>query len=76
MRVYFLIIYLNFNKIGDGEYTWADGRKYKGKWANNKMHGEGIFTWPDNKIYKGTEWIVKFILLNNIQQINRKLCWW
>lgn len=55
MRVYFLIIYLNFNKIGDGEYTWADGRKYKGKWANNKMHGEGIFTWPDNKIYKGTE---------------------
>ena len=36
-----------------GEYTWADGRKYRGQWLNNKMHGEGEYIWPDGKSYKG-----------------------
>ncbi len=39
--------------LGYGIYTWADDRKYKGYWVNNKMHGEGEFVWPDNKLYKG-----------------------
>ena len=28
-------------KHGYGEYTWADGRKYKGEWVNSKRHGKG-----------------------------------
>ena len=36
-----------------GCYIWADGRKYIGQWANNKMHGKGVFTWPDGRYYEG-----------------------
>ena len=24
-----------------GQYTWADGRRYYGEWANSKRNGEG-----------------------------------
>ena len=36
-------IMLMINKEGYGVFTWPDGRKYKGNWANGKQHGEGTF---------------------------------
>ena len=36
-----------------GFYKWADGRQYKGKWKNNKMHGHGVFEWWDGRKYIG-----------------------
>ena len=33
-------------KHGYGVYEWADGRVYKGKWTENKMHKEGTFIGP------------------------------
>ncbi len=38
---------------GQGTYSWADGRRYKGSWENNKMEGYGVFTWKDGRIYEG-----------------------
>ena len=35
-------------------YNWADGRKYKGDWRNNKMEGYGEFDWPDGRKYNGS----------------------
>ena len=28
-------------KHGHGVYTWANGQKYEGEWANGKQNGEG-----------------------------------
>lgn len=30
-----------------GSYTWADGRKYVGKWINSKRHGQGKIIYVD-----------------------------
>ena len=30
---------------GEGIITWEDGRKYEGKYYNDKKHGYGVFTW-------------------------------
>jgi hypothetical protein len=30
-------------KEGFGEYRWADGRIYKGQWAEGKMLSKGVF---------------------------------
>ena len=38
---------------GEGEYTWSDGRSYKGSWKNNKMNGTGLYKWPDGRKYEG-----------------------
>ena len=38
---------------GFGEFTWDDGRKYKGNYINDKKEGRGVFTWPDNRKYDG-----------------------
>lgn len=38
---------------GVGEFSWPDGRKYKGKYLDDKKHGHGIFEWPDAKKYEG-----------------------
>jgi hypothetical protein len=40
-------------ETGEGEYTWSDGRYYKGEWFGSKMNGKGIFTWPEGKKYIG-----------------------
>ena len=42
-------------KNGFGVYEWADDRKYKDEWQNNKMHDRGCFEWPDGRKYK-EEW--------------------
>ena len=34
-------------KHGHGVYTWADGRRYDGLWANGKQHGQGTYILPD-----------------------------
>ena len=36
-----------------GEYTWPDGRSFKGTWSNNKMNGRGVFVWKDGRKYEG-----------------------
>ena len=38
---------------GEGEFTWPDGRKYKGSYKNDKKEGYGEFFWADKRIYKG-----------------------
>ena len=34
-------------------YTWADGRRYIGKWKGNTPHGEGTMTYTDGDKYIG-----------------------
>jgi len=31
-------------KEGEGEFTWPDGRSYKGQWLAGRQDGLGIFT--------------------------------
>ena len=38
---------------GQGEYSFADGRKYIGEWKNNLKDGKGVFEWPDGQVYEG-----------------------
>ena len=40
-------------KHGQGSYTWADGRKYEGNWANGRQHGEGMYVTQDGVIKRG-----------------------
>jgi hypothetical protein len=37
-------------KEGYGEYSWHDGRMYKGNWKNGKMQGEGQLIGVDGKV--------------------------
>lgn len=30
---------------GQGEFTWADGRKFIGEFKAGVMHGYGVYTW-------------------------------
>jgi len=47
---------LDDKKHGEGEFTWPDGRKYKGQWENGKQHGKG--TYIDSKgVEKHGEWL-------------------
>jgi hypothetical protein len=38
----FLIILLK-KKLGKGEFTWSDGRRYIGDYLEDKKHGFGVF---------------------------------
>ena len=38
---------------GFGVFTWKDGQKYEGGFANNLKSGHGTFEWPDKRIYEG-----------------------
>ena len=38
---------------GKGIYTWPDGRKYTGDFANDKKEGHGIFKWADGRVFNG-----------------------
>ena len=38
---------------GFGEYTWPDGRVYKGNFANDNKQGDGILYYPDGSVYSG-----------------------
>ena len=41
---------------GKGTFTWADGRRYIGEYADDKKKGYGEFIWPDGRCYRG-EWL-------------------
>ena len=60
--------YLNDQKHGWGVFTWADGRKYEGFWAEGKQHGEGALMykgkckngiWINGKLAKSNEDMIK-----------------
>ena len=36
---------------GQGEFTWPDGRKYKGEWKDNLINGTGTYTWNTDDLY-------------------------
>jgi hypothetical protein len=38
---------------GIGEYRWADGRIYKGSWANDDRNGMGLLWYPNGSLYQG-----------------------
>lgn len=38
---------------GQGIYTWADGRKFEGDYADDQKNGKGSFYWPDGREYHG-----------------------
>ena len=38
---------------GFGQYTWADGRRYKGEYKDDKKHGYGEYIWADGREYCG-----------------------
>ena len=40
---------------GYGVYTYSDGRKYEGYYANDKREGQGKYKWKNGTIYDG-EW--------------------
>ena len=41
---------------GKGAFTWPDGRRYIGEYANDKKEGFGEFIWQDGRGYRG-EWL-------------------
>ena len=40
-------------KNGTHDYTYADGRVYRGQWLEMQPSGQGTMTWPDGKKYVG-----------------------
>ena len=38
---------------GIGEYRWADGKIYKGSYANGVRNGMGLLWFPDGDFYQG-----------------------
>lgn len=44
---------MNNKMEGNGVFTWPDGRKYVGDYADDKKEGHGVFFWPDGRKYEG-----------------------
>lgn len=42
-------------KHGYGEFTWPDGKMYKGYWENGKQHGRGTYR-GSSAIEREGEW--------------------
>ena len=38
---------------GEGVFIWPDGRKYIGKFENDKRDGYGEYKFKDGRMYKG-----------------------
>ena len=38
---------------GTGEYSWKDGRCYKGEYVKDRKHGHGVYQWADGRKYDG-----------------------
>mmetsp|Transcript_33698 Transcript_33698/g.53863 ORF Transcript_33698/g.53863 Transcript_33698/m.53863 type:complete len:120 (+) Transcript_33698:523-882(+) len=34
-------------------YTWADGRRYRGQYVEDRKEGYGVYKWPDGTKYEG-----------------------
>ena len=34
---------------GEGEYSWPDGKIYKGNFTNDQRQDYGVLKWPDGK---------------------------
>ncbi len=49
-----VILLIEAPKNGTAEYTFADGRVYKGEWKNHLMDGLGTMTYKDGNIEQGT----------------------
>ena len=45
--------FIDGEKIGKGEYTFANGDRYIGEFQGNKMHGEGIYIYATGRVYTG-----------------------
>ena len=43
----------DWNKNGQGTYSWTNGEKYVGEWKDGKRNGQGISTRPDGRKYEG-----------------------
>jgi hypothetical protein len=41
------------NFEGDGAYTEADGRSYRGQWKGDQMEGDAVHTWASGSVYRG-----------------------
>jgi hypothetical protein len=55
----FTYIYIHIHrcyKSSGRQCHWADGRTYKGEWANGKAHGYGVEIRPDGSIRHDGEW--------------------
>ena len=39
--------------LSRGEFTYAEGGIYRGRWENDMRHGAGIFEYPDGSVYDG-----------------------
>lgn len=42
-----------FDNLGKGKMTYANGNTYDGDWNNGQIEGIGTFTWANGKVYKG-----------------------
>ncbi len=40
-----------WERNGQGTYTWSDGRKYVGEFKDGIKHGQGTYTWSDGRKY-------------------------
>ena len=40
-------------KHGSGDFTWPDGKVYRGNYVKDKKDGYGIFEWADGRKYIG-----------------------
>ena len=45
---------MNNKMHGYGVFSWPDGRKYEGNYANDIKEGKGKFSWPDGRLFVGT----------------------
>ena len=38
---------------GQGKFTYANGRVFKGEYYEDKRHGQGLMTYPDGRSLQG-----------------------
>ena len=43
----------DYIREGQGDLTYPDGRRFVGKWKDDKKNGQGTLTYPDGEKYVG-----------------------